>query len=199
MVIITWPILSSFGISYMISSIYSSRMALRALAPVCFSIAISAMASRAPSSNSNFTSSIARSFWYCFKIAFLGSLRISTSISLVSPFKVKIIGRRPKNSGIMPNFLRSSTVTFSRMLSSRSYLSLRSAWNPIDAVLFRRSFIISSRSGKAPPQINRIFLVSTVVKGTMAFLLFAPTGTSISLPSKSFSIPCWTASPLTSL
>ena len=58
---------------------------------------------------------------------------------------------------------------------------------------------MSSRSGNAPPQINRIFFVFTVVSGTIAFLLFAPTGTSTSLPSKSLSIPCCTDSPLTSL
>ena len=49
------------------------------------------------------------------------------------------------------------------------------------------------------PQIKRIFLVLIVVSGTIAFLLVAPTGTSTSAPSKSFSNPCWTDSPLTSL
>ena len=79
------------------------------------------------------------------------------------------------------------------------YLSLRSAPNPIAACLVRRSLIIPSRSGNAPPQMNRMFLVFTVVSGTIAFLLVAPTGTSTSLPSRSFSIPCCTDSPLTSL
>ena len=69
----------------------------------------------------------------------------------------------------------------------------------MDALLVRRSLMISSRSGKAPPQINKMFLVFTVASGTMAFLLFAPTGTSTSAPSKSFSMPCCTLSPLTSL
>ena len=59
--------------------------------------------------------------------------------------------------------------------------------------------MISSKSGNAPPQINKIFFVFTVVNGTIAFLLFAPTGTSTSLPSNSFNIPCCTDSPLTSL
>ena len=40
--------------------------------------------------------------------------------------------------------------------------------------------------------------VLTVTCGTIAFLLVAPTGTSISLPSRSFNIPCCTDSPLTS-
>ena len=43
-VMITSPMLSSFGISYMISSIYSSRIARSALAPVSFSMALAAIA-----------------------------------------------------------------------------------------------------------------------------------------------------------
>ena len=116
-----------------------------------------------------------------------------------NPFNVNTIGRRPRNSGIIPKFLKSSIVTFSRIVLSRSYLSFRSAPKPMDACLVRRSLMIPSRSGNAPPQINKIFLVLIVVKGTIAFLLFAPTGTSTSLPSRSFNIPCCTDSPLTSL
>ena len=62
-----------------------------------------------------------------------------------------------------------------------------------------RCLMIFSRSGNAPPQINRMFFVLTVVMGTMAFLLVAPTGTSTSAPSRSFNMPCCTDSPLTSL
>ncbi len=65
-------------------------------------------------------------------------------------------------------------------------------------VFVKRSFIISVKSGKAPPQINKIFPVFTVTNGTMAFLLLAPTGTSISAPSNNFNMPCCTDSPLTS-
>ena len=178
---------------------YSSKIARSARAPVCFSNAIFAIAWSAPSSNSSFTSSSASNFWYCFKIAFFGSFKIWTSISSDRPSSVKIIGRRPKNSGIIPNFFKSSTVTLFKSLLSLSYLSFKSAMNPIEACLFKRSLIMDSRSGNAPPQINKIFLVSTVASGTIAFLLLAPTGTSTSLPSKSFNIPCCTASPLTSL
>ena len=128
-----------------------------------------------------------------------GSFRIFTSISSSSPCNVKIIGSLPRNSGTIPKALRSSTVTLSSRFLSLSYLSFRSAWKPIDDFLFNRSLMISVRSGNAPPQINKILLVFTVASGTIAFLLFAPTGTSTSLPSRSFSIPCCTASPLTSL
>ena len=131
-------------------------------------------------------------------IAFFGSFKIRTSISTVSDSKVKRIGSLPINSGIIPNFFTSSTVTFCNRFSSLSYLSFKSAWKPMDACLLRRSLIISSISGKAPPQIKRIFLVLTVTIGTMAFLLLAPTGTSTSAPSRSFNIPCCTDSPLTS-
>ena len=85
------------------------------------------------------------------------------------------------------------------MFSSSSKQSLKSAPNPIDVFFIRRFLMIPSKFGKAPPQIKRIFLVLIVVSGTIAFLLVAPTGTSTSAPSKSFSNPCWTDSPLTSL
>ena len=169
-----------------------------ALAPVFFSRAFSAIASIASSSNSSLTSSSSRSFSYCLSMAFLGSLRILTSISLSRASSVNTTGRRPRNSGIMPYFLKSSIVTWETRFSTLSYLSFKSAINPIEACLLRRSFMISSRSGKAPPQIKRIFLVFTVTSGTIAFLLLEPTGTSISAPSRSFNIPCCTDSPLTS-
>ena len=102
------------------------------------------------------------------------------------------------NSGIIPNLRMSSTVTLERIFLSLLYLSFNSELKPMEAVFVSRSLMISSRSGKAPPQMNRMFLVLTVASGTMAFLLLAPTGTSTSAPSRSFSIPCCTLSPLTS-
>ena len=141
---------------------------------------------------------MASSFSYCLMIAFFGSFKIRTSISSVSASNVNMTGRRPKNSGIIPNLRTSSVVTFASRFSSLSYLSFRSALNPMEASLFRRSLMISSRSGNAPPHIKRMFFVLTIVIGTIAFLLLAPTGTSTSAPSNSFNIPCWTDSPLTS-
>ena len=61
-----------------------------------------------------------------------------------------------------------------------------------------RSLMISSRSGNAPPQINRILSVFTVAMGVMAFFWLDPTGTSTVLPSSSLSSSCCTDSPLTS-
>ena len=183
----------------MISSMKSSIIARSARAPTFFSFALRAIACNAPSSKTRSTSSIASSFLYCFKIAFFGSCKMRTSISSVKASSENRIGRRPKNSGIIPNLRTSSTVTLHNRFSSLSYLSFKSALKPMEASLFSRSLMISSSSGNAPPQINRIFLVSTVVIGTMAFLLLAPTGTSTSAPSRSFNIPCCTDSPLTSL
>ena len=132
-------------------------------------------------------------------MAFLGSFRILTSISFVRPCRVQMMGSLPRNSGIMPKFLKSSTVTLERISGSLSYLSFSSPLKPMEVCFVSLCLMIPSRSGNAPPQINRIFLVFTVARGTMAFLLLAPTGTSTSEPSSSFSIPCWTDSPLTSL
>ena len=119
-------------------------------------------------------------------------------MSLSSASRVKSTGRRPRNSGIIPNSRRSSVVTSLIRLSFLSYLSFRSAAKPIEDCLFRRCLMMSSISGNAPPQINKIFRVFIVVIGVMAFLLPEPTGTSTSAPSKIFRSPCCTDSPLTS-
>ena len=120
------------------------------------------------------------------------------SISVESWSSVTMTGRRPINSGINPNFLKSSAVTLLKTSSSSSYSSPKSATNPMELDFLSLSFITSVRRGKAPPQIKRMLLVSTVVIGTIAFFDEAPTGTSISAPSKSFSIPCCTDSPFIS-
>ena len=102
------------------------------------------------------------------------------------------------NSGIMPKARRSSFVTFERMSLSLSWASLSSAEKPMELCLVSRSLMMPSRAGNAPPQMNRMLVVSTVVSGTMPFLELAPTGTSTSEPSRSFNSPCCTASPETS-
>ena len=109
------------------------------------------------------------------------------------------MGRRPKNSGIMPKVLRSSLVTWLKMSGSWSKESLSTAPKPMADFFARRSLMIPSRSGNAPPQINRMLSVFTVAMGVMAFFWLEPTGTSTVLPSKSFKSSCWTDSPLTSL
>ena len=71
------------------------------------------MALSAPSVNLSFTPSISNSFWYCLTSAFLGSVRMRTSASSSSSSSVATTGRRPMNSGIMPNLSRSSGWTCS--------------------------------------------------------------------------------------
>ena len=72
-----------------------------------------------------------------------------------------ITGRRPMNSGMRPNFSRSSGST-SRRISPvrRSSGPMTLAEKPIDEPLPRREMIFS-RPANAPPQMNRMFVVST--------------------------------------
>jgi len=60
------------------------------------------------------TMSMLNSFWYCGTRAFFGSMRTWTSIASDSEWNGIRIGKRPTNSGIMPNSIRSraSTLTF---------------------------------------------------------------------------------------
>ena len=131
-------------------------------------------------------------------MAFLGSFNILTIISLSSPCSVKIMGSLPINSGIIPNSLKSSGLTCLSIADTSLSVSFMAAPYPIPDCLLILFLMVSSRSGKAPPQMNSIFLVLTVTRGTMPVLELAPTGTSISAPSNSLSIPCCTDSPLTS-
>ena len=132
------------------------------------------------------------------RIAFFGSFRIRISNSFVSPCRLTSTGRRPRNSGIMPKFRRSSVVTWLKISGSLSNSSFKWELKPIVERFFRRSLMISSNPGNAPPQINRMLFVSTVAIGVSAFFWFEPTGTSTWLPSKSFKSSCCTDSPLTS-
>ena len=132
-------------------------------------------------------------------MAFFGSFKIRTRNSFVSPWRVTVTGSRPRNSGIIPKFRRSLLVTLLKRSGSLSNLSFRSALKPMDACSVRRSLMMFSRSGKAPPQIKRILSVLMVSMGVMAFFWLVPTGTSTDAPSRSFKSSCCTDSPLTSL
>lgn len=93
------------------SRITSSRIFLSPLAPVPSSIARSATALRDSGVNSSFTPSIARSPVYWFTSESHGSVRIRKSSSFPSGLTLVIIGRRPMNSGMSPNSLRSHGCT----------------------------------------------------------------------------------------
>src|SRR5687768_989881 len=96
------------GRRYIKSSMISSHTARSARAPVSRFSARSAMASSAPGVNSTSLPSMRKNFWYCLTIAFFGLVRIDTSVSVSSGSSVAHSGRRPTNSGIIPNSTRSS-------------------------------------------------------------------------------------------
>src|SRR5439155_474759 len=86
------------------------------------------------------TPSISRSLRYCLARALRGLVRISISALSSSSSRVAITGRRPMNSGIMPNFKRSSGCTSRRSCETlRSFLLCASepkaCERPLDVVV----------------------------------------------------------------
>ena len=95
-------------------------------------------------------------------------------------------GRRPMNSGISPNFNRSSGST-SRRTSPvrRSSAPMTLAEKPIEVPLPRREMIFS-RPAKAPPQMNRMLVVSTCRNSCWGCLRPPCGGTEATVPSMIF-------------
>ena len=79
-----------------------SIMALKPLAPVFFSIALSAIHASASLSKVRVLPLMAKMDWYWRMMAFFGSVRILMRSSLFRSLRGVITGRRPMNSGIMP-------------------------------------------------------------------------------------------------
>ena len=97
----------------------------RPRAPILRSSAISAIASSASSVKRSLTFSYSNSFWYCRVMALRGWVRIWTSAGLSSSCSVPMTGRRPTNSGISPNLIRSCGSICSRTTpTSRALLRL---------------------------------------------------------------------------
>ena len=137
-----------------------SMIARSPLAPVLRSNAFLAIAINASSSNVSFTPSISNNLWYCFTRALFGSFKMRTKASSSNGFKDTFTGTRPMNSGIRPNFTKSSGNTcLNSSPRSVSFCPNTSAPNPIDFLPILDSMIFSNPS-KAPPQINRILDVS---------------------------------------
>ena len=131
------------------------------LAPVPLLIANSAIFFNASFSNSNSTPSIESNSLYCFTIAFFGSVKIRTKSSSNNGLSVTRIGNLPISSGIKPYFTRSYCSTCDKSAPS-FFLSEIFAENPIE--LYCSFFpIIFSIPSNAPPQINKIFEVSSLV------------------------------------
>src|SRR5213080_2832483 len=149
------------GMSYITSSMMFSMMARSPRAPDLRLSASRAIAERAPSVKRRCTPSISKSFWYCRVRAFFGSFRMRTSAVSSSSSSVAMTGSRPTNSGISPNLRRSSVCTSCRRsLMLRSSLRRISAPKPIPLTPMRRRMMSSSPT-KAPPQTNRMLVVST--------------------------------------
>ena len=102
------------------------------------------------------------------------------------------------NSGISPNFMRSSGSTWrSSSESSRSDALRTSARNPMPLRPMRFSMIVSIPA-KAPPQMNRMLVVSIWMNSWWGCLRPPWGGTEAVVPSRILSSACWTPSPDTS-
>ena len=138
-----------------------SKIDLNPRAPVLRPIALSATAVRASGVKVSLTFSIVKSSWYCLTSAFLGSVRIRTSASVSKSSRVARTGIRPISSGMRPNLVRSSGSTSLRISPTRrSSGPLTLAPMPIPLPWLRWDITLS-RPAKAPPQMNKMFVVST--------------------------------------
>ena len=177
-----------------------SISARRPRAPVLRASAVFASAFSAAGSNESSTPSIASSFWYCLTSEFFGSVRIRTRSSSERSFIVVMTGRRPVNSGMRPNFTRSSGRTSCGLISfafAESAAALSGAPKPIACASLRAATILS-RPTNAPPQMKRMFDVSTSMYSWSGCLRPPFGGMRQIVPSTSFSSVCCTPSPPTS-
>ena len=103
----------------MVPSRMDSMIERRPRAPVRRAIARVATEFSASSVKESFTPSISNSRPYCLISAFFGLVRISISAPSSRSSSVATTGRRPMNSGIRPNFSRSSGSTSRRIAPVR--------------------------------------------------------------------------------
>ena len=139
-----------------------SRMDLRPRAPVFRSIAFFATARSASGRTSSSTPSMSNNSLYCLTKAFFGSDKIWINASSSSSVRVATTGRRPTNSGIKPYFTKSSGSTSAKAspIDLDSFFERTSAPKPMPPFSLRSRMTLS-RPANAPPQMNRIFEVST--------------------------------------
>ena len=96
------------GKSNMVCNKASSITDLSPRAPVFLLIAFSAIAFKESFEKVSFAPSISNNLTYCLTKEFLGSSKILISEASSKSSNVDIIGNRPTNSGIKPNFNKSS-------------------------------------------------------------------------------------------
>ena len=119
---------SRYGTSYMMSSMACSRIERRPRAPDLRRMASRAVARSASFVKESFTFSSSKSFWYCFTSALLGWVRMVTRSSSVSSESVAMMGMRPTNSGMSPNFTRSCGSMWASSSPERGLLARLDAW-----------------------------------------------------------------------
>ena len=172
---------------------------LNPLAPVFLFIAFFAISKIASSLNVNFVFSNSKSLLYCFINEFFGSFKILTNEPSSSSSKVANIGILPTNSGISPYLIKSS--------GSKFFISSPDGWSwkcftfapkPIE-VSEPLLAITLSNPEKAPPQINKMLVVSTCKNSCWGCFLPPWGGTLAIVPSIILSKACCTPSPDTSL
>ena len=186
------------GNSNIVSNKMSSMIERNPRAPVLRSMARLAIATRASSVNVSLASSSSNKRWYCLTSAFLGLDKIVTSASSSRSSSVAITGKRPTNSGIKPNFSRSSGSRSPKISPTpRSSGPRTSAPKPIPAPLPRCAMILS-RPANAPPQTNKMFVVSTCKNSCWGCFRPPCGGTEAIVPSIILSSACCTPSPDTS-
>src|SRR5258705_233359 len=183
------------GRSYIVSRSTFSRMVRSPRAPVLRCMARCATARRAPSRNSRSALSISNSRRYCLVSALRGSVRIAMSATSSSSSSVATTGRRPTNSGIRPYLMRSSgSTSWKRSLPCGRSLTLRTlATKPMPLFCVRFAMIFS-RPANAPPQMNRMLVVSTCRNSCCGCLRPPCGGTEAIVPSMSFRSACCTPS-----
>ena len=174
-------------------------MARRPRAPVPRSRAWSATAASASSVNSSSTSSNSKNFWYCLTSAFLGSTRISDERLLVE------VGHRADDrqaadelgdQAELEEVLRAAPAAKSSPRSARSDADARRR-SRCPCVPMRLSMILSMPAN-APPQMNRMLVVSIWMNSWWGCLRPPCGGTEAVVPSRIFSSACCTPSPETS-
>ncbi len=156
------------------------------------------IAESASSASVKSTVSISNMRWYCLTSAFFGSVRMRLSEASSRSSSVATTGSRPTNSGMRPYLSKSSGST-SRKISPclRSSGAATLAPNPIEVERPREEMIFS-RPEKAPPQTNRMFVVSTWRNSCCGCLRPPWGGTLAMVPSMILSSACCTPSPDTS-
>ena len=109
-------------------------------------------------------------------------------------------GSLPTNSGIKPNFIKSSGLTcpISLSVSFSDLIDVTLAPNPIP-VSSHLCWITDSSPENAPPQMKRMLEVSTCKNSCCGCFLPPCGGTEATVPSMSFNKACCTPSPETSL